>query len=155
MESDDLRSELREAERAAAAPYVARPLYPWWHAALLSLAGPLFALVTSQSLQAFQGGGVWLFVPSIAISLITILVVQDQRRRRGVMPKGKAPVELRPVYRWYLIGATVMLVAIAVLALSTSLWVSIPLSYCACLGGIWWFSVAYERASERVRARLA
>lgn len=155
MESDELQFELREAERAAAAPFMLVPLSSWWHVALLGLAGPLFALVTSQTLLAIQGGGTWAFIPSIAISLITILVVQDQRRRRGVAPKGKAPVELRPVYRWYFIGAALLFVAIVVIALNTSPWVSLPVSYLACLAGMLWFKHAYGQAVARIKARLA
>lgn len=131
------------------------PLYPWWHAALLSLAGPLCVLVTSQAVHAFHGGGAWGFIPSLAISLVILLVVVDQRRRRGAMPQGQPPVELRPVYRWYFIGAAATLVAIAVLAVSVSPWVSLPVSYLACLGGIFWFRATYARVAARSRARLA
>lgn len=155
MESYKMRNELLEAERAAAAPFMQRSLYPWWHAALLSLAGPLFALVVFQVFHAFQSGTNWAFVPSLAISLIALLVVQDQRRRRGSIPKGKAPLELRPVYRWYFVGATLLFVAIAVLSAFTSLWVSVPTSYVACLSGVVWFGVAYRQAAARTRARLA
>lgn len=155
MESDAFRSELLAPERAAAAPYVLKPLHQWWHAALLSLAGPLFALVTSETLRAFEGGGTWAFLPGIAITLLTILVMVDHRKRRGVTPRGKAPLELRAVFRWYYVGAALVLVGIAVLAMNTSPWLSLPVSYVACLGGLMWFGAAYERAAARVRARLA
>lgn len=155
MESNEIRDELREAERAAAAPFVEVPRYQWWHTALLSLVGPLFALVTSQVLRALDGGGTLAFIPGFAITLITLFVVLDQRRRSGATPKGKAPAELRIVFRWYYIGAAIVLVSVAILALTTSPWASLPVSYAVCLGGLLWFGTAYQRAAARVQARLA
>lgn len=155
MESNEIREQLLEAERAAAAPYVTYPKDPWWHPVLLGLTGPLLVLVVTQTAGAFSGHGSWGPLPGMAITLIAVFVVLDQRKRRGALPKGKAPRELRDLYRWYFISAGIMVLGIVALGLLTSLWWSMPLSFAAVFAGIMWFGVAYERAAARVRARLA
>lgn len=155
MESNEIREQLREAERAAAAPYVTYPKDPWWYPALLGLTGPLLVLVLTQTFGAFAGKPSWGAFPSIAITLIALYIVFDKRKRRGTFPLGKAPAELRGVYRWYFIGAVLVVIAIGALAFLAPIFVSLPASFLLAFGGVMWFGTAYERAAARVRARLA
>lgn len=155
MESDEIRAQLLEAERAAAAPYVLYPKDPWWQGVLLALTSPLFVLVVTQTAGVFSGHRTWAVLPGIAITLISLFVVLNQRKRRGALPQGKAPRELRVVFRWYYIGAGITVLAVVTLALLTTLWWSLPLSFAVTFGGLLWFGAAYERAAARVRERLA
>jgi len=155
MESNEIREQLLEAERAAAAPYVIYPKDPWWYPVLVGFIGPLLVLVFTQTIGAFAGKTTWGALPSLAITLIALYIVFDQRRRRGTMPRGKAPRELRGVYRWYFTGAVVVAISIGALALLAPIYVSLPASFLLAFGGIMWFGAAYERAAARVRARLA
>ena len=68
---------------------------------------------------------------------------------------GQAPREIRRVFNWYVLGMVVIIGGVLALGLTTSLWISIPVSFVACLGGLLWTGIAYERAAERVQARLA
>lgn len=155
MESNEIQEQLREAERAAAAPHITNPRSPWWHILLLSLTGPALVLLVTQAQGLLAERTPVGSIPSLAIVLIALIVILDQRRRRGVTPKGRAPREIHRVFNWYLLGAIVLLAGVLALALTSSLWISIPVSFVACLGGLIWFGIAYERAADRVRKRLA
>lgn len=155
MESNEIREQLREAERAAAAPYVVYPKDPWWVVLLLSLVLPLMCVALAQTQDGAGGAGPWLFVPSVAISGIVITVASVQRRRRGTFPAGKAPRELRRVYLGYSIGALVLGLTAVVLGFRAPLSVSLPIAFALNAGGLLWFGVAHDRAATRIRARLA
>lgn len=158
MESNEIRAQLREAEWAAAAPFVLRPKGPGWQGALLALVGPLLVLVVTQAAAALSNDGSWGAwgpLPGLAITLIAVYVTLDQRKRHGALPKGKAPRELVPVLRWYYIGAGITVLILVALALLLPLWWSLPLSLALTAGGAMWVQAAYERAAARVRARLA
>lgn len=155
MESNEIQDQLREAERAAAAPHITNTKAPWWHTLLLSLTGPALVLLMTQTQGIFSERTPLGSLPSVVIALIALFVILDQRKRRGVTATGKAPLEIRRVLNWYLLGAVVLIVGIFALAFTTSLWVSIPVSFVACLGGLVWVGIAHERAAERVRTRLA
>lgn len=156
MESNEIRAQIREAERAAAAPHLTSADSPWWYAAFLGLVGPILAFTTSQALVTFNGGtSTWPLIPALTAALIALFVVLDQRRRRGTSPSGPPPHELRTVYRWYYTGAVILIIAVSGLALVTPLAVSVPVGYALAAGGFAWYTVACKRAAERVRARLA
>ena len=154
MESNEIQEQLREAERAAAAPYIANPKSPWLHTLLLSLTGPALVLVITQTWGGLSERTSASF-PSLVVALIAMFIILDQRKRRGVTPMGQAPREIRRVFNWYVLGMVVIIGGVFALGLTTSLWISIPVSFVACLGGLLWTGIAYERAAERVQARLA
>lgn len=155
MESNEIQQQLREAERAAAAPHIALPRSPWWHTLLISLTGPALVLLVTQTQGLFSERTPLGSIPTLTIVLIALVVILDQRKRRGVTPKGKAPQEIRRVFNWYLLGTIILIAGVFALAVTSSLWVSIPVSFVACLGGLTWFGIAYERAADRVRVPLA
>ena len=155
MESNEISEELREAERAAAAPYVTYPKEPWWALWALSCVLPLLTLALHETRQGSEGSGPLLVMPSVLISVIVVVVVTAQRKRQGALPAGKAPNELQRVYRWYFVGAAMFGVGAIALGLLTPLIVSLPIAFLLNLGGLLWFGYSYERAAARVRARLA
>lgn len=156
MESNEIREQLRLAERAAAAPYIDYPKDPWWQFLLLSLVLPIFALLLNTLVNGSTTMRSLLALQSLAITGITLAVVLSQRKRRGALPSGgKAPAELRRVFRWYFVGASALTLAVSALALTTPLYVSMPVAWALSLFGIAWFGMAHERAAVRIRERLA
>lgn len=156
MESNEIREQLLEAEHAAAAPYVNQQKDPLWHYLALSCVLPLFCIVLHQLHPDRIGtpSGAT-FLPAVFISLIVIAVVTDQRKRNGMLPSGKAPIELRNVYRWYMVIAIALGLASIPLGIFAPLTLSIPVALVVNLLGLWWFATAYERAADRTRQRLA
>lgn len=156
MESNEIREQLRLAERAAAAPYVDYPKDPWWHMPLLSLTSPIFAYMLYTMLHGTTTSRSTISFPAVASLGIALIIILHQRKRRGALPSGgKAPAELTRVLRWYAVGGITLAVSVIALALTTPLYVSVPVAWVLSLGGIYWFGRAYERAAEQVRERLA
>lgn len=159
MESDEVRESLRAAERAAAAPWVDYPRDPVWHAVVLSVAGPVVVLIGAQLFGALVGRADFIALPSIVLSLLVIIVVTDQRRRRGTWPTGAMPAELRAVFRWYVVGVIVLALAFAgagaLAPAPVPLILALVIAYVVTFAGVRWYSRAYDRAATRVRERLA
>ncbi len=159
MESDEIRETLREAERAAAAPWVDYPRDPAWHALALSVAGPMFVLIGAQLFGALAGRATVIALPSVVLSLLVVLVVTDQRRRRGTWPTGAMPTELRALLPGYIAGAIVLAVVFAgagaLAPAPVPLVLALVLAYGVTFAGVRWYLRAYDRAAARVRERLA
>ncbi len=123
---------------------------------LLSLALPVFALMLNTLIAGSTTMRSLLGVQSFALISISLVVVFTQRKRRGALPAmGKAPGELSRAFRGYFVGAATLTLVVSALALTTPLYVSVPVAWALSLGGIYWFGRAYEWAAEQVRERLA
>lgn len=155
MESNEIRQQLLDAERAAAAPYLNHQKNLLWHYLALSCVLPLFCIVVHQLHPDRIGSpNIAAFLPTIFISIIVIAVVTDQRKRNGMQPSGQAPQEPKVVY-WYFIIAVILGLATIPFSIFTPLPLSIPVAFIVNLLALWWFATAYERAAERTRTRLA
>lgn len=154
MESEDeVREQLKAAERTAAAPYIEYPKDSWWTVPGFGILASVFVL--SVNLRGHTD------IPGWAGALILALVVACaggylwwHRRRRGTMPAGKAPAEFNRVLRGFILGALVVAVALFVLADLTPLWLAVPSAFVIASIGMWWFGRAYDRAATQVRERL-
>lgn len=159
MESDEARDVLRQAERAAAAPWVDYPPDPAWHAAALSFAGVLPVLIGAQLFGVLAGRPMFIIMSSVVVSLAVVVVVTDQRRQRGTWPSGEMPAELRTVFRWFLAGVIALAVGFVVVGAlvpaPVPLLVALVLAYGVSWLGARRYSRAYDRAATRVRERLA
>ncbi|MQA82997.1 MAG: hypothetical protein GEV10_31855 [Streptosporangiales bacterium] len=154
MESkDEIREQLRAAERAAAAPYVDYPKDPWWTVPGFGALASLIVLGVNLREQSDM--------PDWAATLPLALVAAGacgyvlwQRRRRGTMPSGKAPREVNRVLWGFVLGAVVVAVVVFVFADLAPLWLAVPSAFVLASGGMLWFGRAYDRAAAQARERL-
>ena len=84
MESCEL---LREADRAAAAPFVDRPRSPWWSAPAVGLWWGAVALVVHLYADGRSSGASALLG---AVIVLQIAMIEGTRRRWGVWPRTAA-----------------------------------------------------------------
>lgn len=144
-----LRERVREADRAAAAPYVDYPASPGWYAPLFGLWAAAFVLVVGLvDNPAWRSGGL------LVLALACGVIIGWQRRRRGTWPRGKPPAEIRRVTVGFVIGAAVVIGIGALLLWLTPTAVAAPVSFVVVTAGVWWYDRAYARAADRTRARL-
>jgi hypothetical protein len=152
MESDELTQALRDADRAAAAPWTDYPRTPNWYPPVTGAwATGLFAAVNQRS--AHPVGAVAGIVVLLALEVVFIAWY---RRYRGALPSlASPPREFRPAIARYLLGLTI------VAALAWLAWVFGGLigSLIAVFAGIttllWWYEREYARAASATRQRLA
>lgn len=147
--NDEMRAQLRAAERAEAAPYVDYPEDPRWAAPAFGGLALLLALTASLHDRP---------VFSSLLSMLVVLSVMGyviwQRRRRGTQPSGKAPREISQVIWGFVAGAIVIGFALLSLGYSAPLWLALPVAFVVGTAGLLWFGRAYDRAAARVRERL-
>lgn len=151
MESDEIRAQLRDVERAAAAPYVDHPPSPrWlpvafgaWVAAFVLcflLDGPLFAAVV------------------VALLLLELGFIRWVAKRHGALPdptKGEPPAEIVRQYRNYLVGLAAIAVAVVLLAWLVDLVLTAVVAFVLVTGAYAVYERTYDRAAAQVRARLS
>ncbi len=145
------RETLRQAERAAAAPFVDYPKTPLWYPPAV---GAWFAALAA--MMAYRPG------PAISVPLIVVLIalvgafVAWHSRVRGTMPTlTGAPRELhRPMY-CYAAGVVV----IAAVVVPTVAWgppiIAVAVAFVLVTVGIAAYERAYYRAAQAVKERLA
>ncbi|WP_131105587.1 hypothetical protein [Ornithinimicrobium sufpigmenti] len=150
MESSEL---LREADRAAASPFVDRPKTPWWYEAVAGLLWGALAVVVH--LYA-QGRSSEASAVLAALIVLQIAMVAGLRRRWGVWPRmTEAPPEVRAAHRLFLLGLVAAGVVAAVLWWLLGWLAGVIAAACATalvhsLYGRW----LYPRAAAEVRERL-
>lgn len=154
MESEDeIRDQLRAAERAAAAPYVDYPKDPWWTVPGFGALAALFVLSIDLRGQSNMPG--WSGTLLLALFMACVIgYLWWQRQRRGTMPSGNAPPEFKRVMWGFALGALVVGVGLFVLADLASLWLAVPSAFVIASVGTLWFGRAYDRAAAQVRERL-
>ncbi|MEZ0577877.1 hypothetical protein [Nocardioides sp. MH1] len=151
MESNaDAADALRQAERAAAAPYIDYPPTPAWYPPATGLWAAAFCLATA--------------IPSddptraAALGLLVVLelgFVAWYRRYRGTWPRGRAPQEVRSVMRAFVVGAVAVVALVGALLWRTTPWLSAVVALVVVTAAIALYERAYSSAAARARARLA
>lgn len=154
MESDELRDQLRAADRAAAAPYLDYPKEPWWVVPAFGALASLFVLGVGLRDRPDVPGVLWALIMAL-VALSAVGYVSWQRRRRGATPSGRAPQEVNRVLWWFVGGAIGVAVVLFLLADWAPWWVGMPAAFVLASGGLFWFGRAYARAVAKVRERLA
>ncbi|WP_040590163.1 hypothetical protein [Sciscionella marina] len=151
MESNrDAEEAPRQADRAAAAPYVDYPPTPAWYPPATGLWAAAFCLVTG-----IPSGSALKAVALAVLVVAELGFVVWYRRYRGVLPRGRAPKEVRKVLAAFVVGAVVVIAVIGV-----TLWLTTPLlaailAAAVVIPAIAWYERAYAAAAGRTRARLA
>jgi hypothetical protein len=148
MESNpDIAQELRQADRAAAAPYVDYPATPAWYPPATGLWAAAFCLSTALG-SATRAAVLGLLV------VLELGLATWYRRRRGTWPRGRAPRELRPVLVGFVSGAVVIGGGLGALLALTEAWIAAAVAFVLVTLAVGWYERAYARAAARTRARL-
>ncbi|MDF9715516.1 hypothetical protein INN71_04910 [Nocardioides sp. ChNu-153] len=156
MESNELRTSLRDLERAEAAPYVDFPPTPWWY--FLAVPAWAAAMTTAVHLALVEDvSSWWLTLALVALALLVGAFVGWYGRYHGAVPslRGSKPREIRTAYRQYAMGAVLVLLAIGVAVATLPWWGSAAVAFVAVGAGIGIYEVAYSRAAAAARERLA
>jgi hypothetical protein len=150
MESDqDIARALRQADRAAAAPYIDYPPTPRWYPPATGLWAGCFCLA--------------LAIPSDsrlrAVALLVLIVaelafVAWYRRYRGTWPRGRAPEEIRRVLLAFVVGAVVVVGAVGLVVWLAGPWIAAVVAFVVVTPAVAWYEHAYAAAADRARARL-
>lgn len=156
MESDsDLRSQLRDLERAEAAPYTETPPTPRWYVPAAALwAGALAALV--KLTRGDDPARLWAAAGIIGLAALIGVYVGWYQRYHGAAPslRGRKPVEIRRVIWGYAAGALVVLAANAAVIAVAPWWACAVFGFLTAGAGLWWYERAYARAAAAAKERL-
>lgn len=150
MESNrDAAESLRQADRAAAAPYIDYPPTPRWYPLATGLWAAVFCLAMAIPADS----------PLRALALLGLVVVELAflmwyRRYRGTMPRGRAPEEIRQVLLRFVVGAAVVLAVVGLTLWLASPWVAAVVALVVVPPAVAWYERAYADAAARTRARL-
>lgn len=149
MESDEIRSQLRESERGEAASWLAWAPQSGWHTAFFTVWTIVFAL----NVSLVRGTGA--AAVNLALTLAALVFLRAERRRAGTYPDGSMPAELRRPVTWSMALFGAVLVATWVLALVATWWLVAALGGLATWVVMSGYARAFEQARERVESRLA
>jgi hypothetical protein len=152
MESTpDHADTLAAAERAAAAPYVDYPATPSWYPP--AVGAWTAALVAALTLLDDH--------PVLrVVSLLSLVAVEGAffawyRSYRGTMPTLRhAPTEINREFKWYFLGVSLVVAAIAAAALWVSGLLATLLAFVLVSAGAQAYERRYARAAAATRARL-
>lgn len=160
METNDVRAQLHDLERAEAAPYVDQRPSPWWFAPAFALWFGVMAAV-----QDFHWStdvdSTWQALVTLAILIPMAALIGAytswHQRYHGAWPKlvGPKPPEIRRVYRVYFVMFLLAAAALVGLALVVPWWVTGPVTAVVAYGCLAAYERIYERAAAAVRERLA
>lgn len=146
---DDLAAELRQADRAAAAPWIDYPQTPTWYPPATGLWAALFCLAVAipddSPLQALA---------MLALVAVEVAFVVWYRRRRGTWPRGRAPEEIRKVMAAFLVGAVAVVSIVGLALWVTAPWVAAIVAFVVVTPAVAWYERVYAAAAARARARL-
>lgn len=146
--------ELREVERAAAAPFIHYPATPWWYPLFMAIAYTTMATGAVVAIE-FDRGVLGVALPFLALGAV-VLYMRHYRRQWGTWPRmNAAPREIRGAYRVYFLALAGSLVLI-VTAWATLGWLAglIVIFLTMLVLFTVYERVIYPRAAQRVRERL-
>lgn len=150
MESaQDIARELRQADRAAAAPYIDYPPTPRSYLVVTGLWAICFCLTL-----AIPRPGPLREVTQLVLIAVSLALTGWYHRHRGTWPRGRAPEEIRRVKVAFLIGATMVVCLVAVAFGLAGPWVATPVAVVVIAPALARYERAYARAAARARARL-
>lgn len=148
-----LAAELREAERAAASPYVDYPATPRWYEPAIGLWAAAFTITFSSYRDSLTFSLVM-----VGLIVIELIFIRWLFTSHGAMPWpgfGKPPAEIRPVWNAYFAGCVVVVGLVALTWWQVGPWWAAGLTFVLVTGGLTWYDRAYAAAAQRVRERLA
>lgn len=160
MESDEIRTRMREVERAEAAAYVDhRPSPPWFAPAGGLWFGAMAAVQDFHWTEGTSSMVAALTTLAVVLPLAALIGVYSAwyQRYNGAMPRllGPKPPEIRRAYRLYFAGFGVLLMLVVGLALVAPWWVTGLGTAALATAGLVAYDRHYERAAATARDRLA
>ncbi|MDT9595212.1 hypothetical protein RDV89_19145 [Nocardioides zeae] len=161
MESDDIRDQLRQIERAEASPYVDQRRSPWWFAPGFAAWFGAMAAVQSFHWSGLSSSSMWtaLLMLAVVLPLAALLgaYMSWHQSYHGAWPRtfGPKPPEIRRVYWYYSIGFLLGAAGLVALAFVVPWWVTGLATTAVAYVGLLAYERVYERAADAVKARLA
>lgn len=151
MESErgELAAELRQADRAAAAPWIDYPATPAWYPVATGLWAALFCLTMAIPDESPKRA-----LALLALVLIELAFVAWYRRRRGTWPRGRAPEEISKVMRAFVLGALAVLGVVGLTLWLAAPWVAAIVAFVVVTPSVAWYERVYAAAAARARTRL-
>lgn len=140
---------LRQAERAAAAPYIDYPPTPRWYPPATGLWAAAFCLATAIPAESA--------LRTVALALLVaveLIFMAWYRRKRGVWPRGRAPEEVQKVLLAFVVGAAVVIGIIAMILWLAAPWVAAIVAFLVVTPALVLYERVYAAAAARARARL-
>jgi hypothetical protein len=149
MESnDDLRAQLREAERGEAASWVTYDAGSWWEPPLFGL----WAAALVLSLGYLDGQAQAL--ANLALVGFSFAFIWWQRRVRGVYPVHGAPREFGRSSLFFFPGVAVLVLAASVVYFLVEPWLAAVVVALATWAFVEVYGRLYEADAARVRRRI-
>ncbi|GAB2883064.1 hypothetical protein [Nocardioides pacificus] len=151
MESEqDIAAQLRDVERAAAAPYVVYPPTPrWYPPAAGTWAAALVGVI------AWGRDSAWFAVGMVTLLVAELAFLRWYSRRHGALPSlRQPPPEFRSAFRRYAVGVAVVLALVALAWTLLGPWAAVATTWVAVTVGLAAYERLYAQAARRVRERL-
>lgn len=150
MESNrDAAESLRQADRAAAAPYVDYPPTPRWYPLATGLWAAVFCLAMALPDDRPLRG-----LAMVGLAVVEGAFIGWYRRYRGTWPRGRAPEEIRRVLLRFVVGAAVVVAVVGLTLWLTSPWVAAVVALVVVPPAVARYERAYADAAARTRVRL-
>lgn len=150
MESDqDIVRALRQADRAAAAPYIDYPPTPRWYPPATGLWAGCFCLSL-----AIPGDSPLRGVALLVLVVVEMVFLAWYRRYRGTWPRGRAPEEIRRVMLGFVAGVVPVVGVVGLVVWLAGPWVAALVAVVIVTPAVAWYERAYAAAAARARLRL-
>jgi len=158
MESDaEIRAQLRDLERAEAAPYTDFPPTPRWYVPAAALWAATFAALVRVSRSDSRPAEIAAVVGMLGLAALIGVFVGWYQRYHGAMPSllRRKPPEIRRVMAFYVVGAVLVLAVNALTVAVAPWWACAAVGFVTAGTGLWWYEHAYARAAAAAKERLA
>lgn len=149
---NDLARELRDAERAEAAPWTEYPPTPAWFPPLTGVWAALLVLAaTTRDTHPIPAT-----IGLVALIIVEFAFIGGYRRHRGVMPSFKnLPAEFKPAIIQYVIAIVGVFGSTWAAFVFGGIPAAMAASFLSVTALLWWYERVYTAAADAARARLA
>jgi hypothetical protein len=145
----DAADAIRQAERAAAAPYIDYPPTPRWYPPATGLWAAAFCLA-----MAIPDDSALRAVALVILVAVQLIFLAWYRRYRGVWPRGRAPEEVRKVLMAFVVGATAAIGVLGMTLWLADAWIAAVVAFVVVTPAVVLYERAYAAAAARARVRL-
>lgn len=152
----DPRQQLRELERAEAAPYVDYPPTPWWNYPAVGFWAAAYTGTFAWWTLA-DGNPIVVCAVMIGLSALVGAYLGWYQRYHGAPPslRGRKPREIRRAYAQYFVGVLALVGLIVLAGWLLGAVAATVTAFLGAMGGFWIYEQAYGRAAAATKARLA